>query len=90
MKEPDCSNSYNKRLVQHDAVHHDYARCIARWMRPDPFHISASDNPLLRCGQEPMVVEAGDYYEHKVFGKAFPDPAPFPLQLHVLWKERYR
>ena len=56
---------------------------LSRWIDPsDIFRISPSKNPNLRSIDDTdALIEAGDFYEERVYGKLVAAPSPFCLTL---------
>ena len=64
-------------------LEHEYMHNMSRWIDPnDIFRISPSKNPNLRSIDDTdALIEAGDFYEERVYGKLVAAPSPFCLTL---------
>jgi hypothetical protein len=59
-------------VLEHEMMHN-----ISRWGKNDPRKISPKKNSKLVIGDR--MVEAGDFYQHSVYGEIILDPSPFCL-----------
>ena len=61
-----------RRLLEHEFMHN-----ISRWRKRDPRRTSPSKNAKLVI--DGHMVEAGDFFEHRVYNEPVPNPSPFCL-----------
>lgn len=68
----DPDQSTPRILLEHELMHN-----ISRWNKNDPLKISPKKNRNLVIGDR--MVEAGDFYQHRVYKHVISDPCPFGL-----------
>ena len=66
------ANKVPQQTLEHELMHN-----LSRWGKDDPRRISPSKNKNLQI--DGHMVEAGDYYEFRVYQKLIRTPCPFCL-----------